>query len=70
MIWKTQCVTGLHDFEFVRWLRDRLVHVYGEYKGTDFVDRLGDIAEEIERHYHTPEVSATDWDTHGESHAG
>lgn len=31
------------DVEFLEWVRDRLVHVYGESPNVDFVRRLGNI---------------------------
>ena len=32
------------DKEFLLWIRDRIVNVYGENENTDFVIRLGNIA--------------------------
>ena len=34
----------MSDREFLEWIRDRLVHVYGESPYVDFVQRLGKIA--------------------------
>ncbi len=33
----------LTDAEFLRWIRDRLVHVYNESPNVDFVHRLNAI---------------------------
>jgi hypothetical protein len=35
----------LTDAEFLTWIRDRLVHVYGESPNVDFVHRLNAIIE-------------------------
>lgn len=35
------------DRQFLRWLHRRLLHVYGEPEGTDFVMRLAKIAESL-----------------------
>lgn len=69
MIWQTQCCT-IKDYVFLRWLRDRLIHVHNEDPDTDFMERLGQIADEIERHYHDPDIESTETDFDGESHAG
>lgn len=36
------------DSEFLSWLRDRLIYVYGESPSVDFVLRLGEIIEKLE----------------------
>jgi hypothetical protein len=33
------------DAQFLTWIRDRIVYVYGESPNVDFVLRLGEIAE-------------------------
>jgi hypothetical protein len=38
----------MSDKEFLEWIRDRIVHVYGESPNTDFVLRLGDIAQALQ----------------------
>lgn len=38
----------MNDREFLEWVRDRLVAVYGESPNVDFVLRLGRIAEAME----------------------
>jgi hypothetical protein len=39
----------MSDADFLKWLVQRLIHVYGEHECTDFVNRLQRIAEEIDR---------------------
>lgn len=39
------------DKEFLNWLEDRLVHVYNESPNTDFVLKLRQIADNIEKIY-------------------
>jgi len=36
------------DAEFIRWIRDRIVHRYGESPGTDFVLKLEEVATKLE----------------------
>ncbi len=38
---------GMSDKEFLEWIRDRIVHVYGESPNTDFVLKLGEIAQAL-----------------------
>jgi hypothetical protein len=38
----------MSDREFLEWIRDRIVHVYGESPNTDFVLRLGEIAQALQ----------------------
>lgn len=38
----------MNDTEFLRWIRDRLVHVYKESPNTDFVLRLDKIIERFD----------------------
>lgn len=39
----------LLDAEFLRWLVDRLVNVYGESPNVDFVHKLRSVANRMER---------------------
>lgn len=39
------------DFEFLKWIRDRLVNVYKEHPNTDFVLRLDGIIKSLEPEY-------------------
>lgn len=39
------------DKEFLNWLADRLVHVYGESPNVDFVHRVRSIADRLENNY-------------------
>lgn len=36
------------DAEFLRWMADRLVHVYGESPNVDFVQHLREIADRVD----------------------
>lgn len=38
----------MSDKEFLNWLADRLVHVYGESPNIDFVHRLKSIVDRME----------------------
>jgi hypothetical protein len=40
------------DAEFLRWLKDRLIHVYGESPNMDFVQRLGRIVDAMTEQHH------------------
>ena len=40
----------MKDHEFVSWMADRMVHVYGESPNVDFVHRARAIAENIARY--------------------
>jgi len=46
------------DAEFIRWIRDRIVHHYGESPGTDFVLKLGEVATKLELMENKMEVQA------------
>lgn len=37
----------LTNKEFLQWLHDRIVYVYGESRNTDFVQRLRKVKDEI-----------------------
>lgn len=37
------------DSEFLTWIRDRIVHVYGESPNVDFVLRLGQVIDKTKR---------------------
>lgn len=37
------------DSEFLTWIRDRLIFVYGESSDVDFVLRLGEIIAKLDR---------------------
>jgi len=50
MAWQTQCCS-MKDYQFLRWMRGRLIYQYGENADVDFVQRLGQIADEVERQY-------------------
>jgi len=39
----------MSDARFLRWLASRIVRVYGEPDGTDFVLKLKEIAERLEK---------------------
>lgn len=41
----------MKDKEFLEWLIDRLVHVYGESPNVDFIHKLKKIADNIEKIY-------------------
>lgn len=41
----------LLDAEFLRWLVDRLINVYGESPNVDFVHRVRSIADRLENNY-------------------
>lgn len=43
---------NLSDKEFLTWIRDRIVNVYGESPNTDFVLRLGKIIEKTSSETH------------------
>lgn len=38
----------MNDHEFLHWLRDRLINVYGEDPHIDFVVKLNELARKIE----------------------
>lgn len=38
----------MNDIEFLKWIRDRLVHVYKESPNTDFVQRLERVIKRFE----------------------
>jgi len=40
-------VDELTNKEFLQWLHDRLVYVYGENRNTDFVQRLRTVKDEV-----------------------
>lgn len=46
----------MNNTEFLWWLRDRLIHVYGESPSFDYVQRLEDVARGIERREEQPEM--------------
>lgn len=50
------------DKEFLEWLIDRLVHVYGESPNVDFIHKLNKIADKIDYldkiEYHTTVAQA------------
>lgn len=37
------------DSQFLFWLKDRVVYAYGESENMDFVTRLGQIANKLEK---------------------
>jgi hypothetical protein len=39
----------MKDSDFLYWLRDRLINVYGEDPHVDFVKTLNDIAKKMEK---------------------
>lgn len=45
-IWKTKCAT-MKDWEFLNWVRDRLVSKYGESAHVDYIYRLEQIRDQI-----------------------
>jgi hypothetical protein len=40
---------NMKDSDFLYWLRDRLINVYGEDPHVDFVKTLNDIAKKMEK---------------------
>lgn len=52
----------MSDKEFLEWLIDRLVHVYGESPYVDFIHKLNKIADKIDYldkiEYHTTVAQA------------
>lgn len=46
-------VNRMTDKQFLNWLADRLIHVYGESECVDFVARLRVLAEKLETNLDT-----------------
>jgi hypothetical protein len=44
----------MKDKDFLYWLADRLVNVYGESPNIDFVSKLVSVAESMSQKRHTP----------------
>lgn len=47
-MYTTQCVT-MKDYQFLTWIRDRLVFRYHESHHVDFIERLELICKEVEK---------------------
>lgn len=44
------------DKEFLNWIIDRLIHVYGESPYVDFIHKLRNIAKTIPSDQYTPNI--------------
>lgn len=50
MVWRNQCI-GMKDANFLRWIHSRLEHQHGENPDVDYMIRLRQIADEVERQF-------------------
>jgi hypothetical protein len=57
----------MKDKEFLQWLSQRLIHVYGESEDVDFVTKLQAIAHSLHHDRCTPNVIPVITDNEGKS---
>lgn len=49
----------MKDAEFLKWMHDRLIHVYGDNGNADFMHKLRSIIDAYDPNKETPNVSSS-----------